>query len=63
MEASMPKEQIKGQIKGQESEFTEEDRQREQFGLRGVAGEAAPAKMAPQRDKKTPKDNDPGRTA
>jgi hypothetical protein len=55
----MPKEQIKGQ----ESEFTEEDRQREQFGPRCVPGKADPAKMTPQRDKKTPKDIDPGRPA
>jgi hypothetical protein len=59
MEASMPKERINGQ----ESEFTEEDRQREQFGPRGVPGKADPAKMTPQRDKKTPKNIDPGHTA
>jgi hypothetical protein len=59
MEAFMPKEQINGQ----ESEFTEEDRQREQFGPRGVPGKADPAKMTPQRDKKTPKNIDPGHTA
>jgi hypothetical protein len=55
----MPKEPINGQ----ESEFTEEDRQREQFGSRGVPGKADPAKMTPQREKKTPKDVDPGHTA
>jgi hypothetical protein len=58
MEASMPKEQINGQ----ESEFTEEDRQREQFGQRGVPGKADPAKMTPRPDKKTPKDIHPGHT-
>ena len=55
----MPKEQINGQ----ESELTEEDRQREQFGPRGVLGKADPAKMTPQRGKKTPKNIDPCHTA
>lgn len=55
----MPKEPINGQ----ESEFTEEDRQREQFGSRGAPGKTAPAKMTPQCDKKAPKDVDPGHTA
>jgi hypothetical protein len=59
METSMPNEQINGQ----ESEFTEEDREREQFGPRGVPRKADPAKMTPQRDKKTPKNIDPGHTA
>jgi hypothetical protein len=59
MEAFMPKEQINGQ----ESELTEEDRQREQFGPRGVLGKADPAKMTPQRGKKTPKNIDPCHTA
>jgi hypothetical protein len=57
-EASMPKERIDGQ----ESEFTEEDRQREQFGRRDVPGKADPSKMTLQRDKKPPKDIEPDHT-
>ena len=34
---------------------TEDDIQREQFGPRGVPGAPDPAKMTPQREKKTPK--------
>jgi hypothetical protein len=37
--------------------------QREQFGPRGVPGKPDPAKMVPQRRKKTPSDFDPGHTA
>jgi hypothetical protein len=50
-------------INGREPDFSEEDIQREKFGPRGVPGKADPAKMTPQRDKKTPKDVDPGHTA
>jgi hypothetical protein len=50
-------------INGREPDFSEDDLQREQFGPRGVPGKADPAKMTPQRDKKTPKDVDPGHTA
>jgi hypothetical protein len=42
---------------------SEDDMQREQFGPRGVQGKPDPAKMVPQRRKKTPSDFDPGHTA
>ncbi len=42
---------------------TEDDIQREQFGPRGVPGAPDPAKMTPQREKKTPKKPDPPHTA
>ena len=42
---------------------SEDDLQRAQFGPRGVVGQADPAKMVPQRRKKTPSDFDPGHTA
>jgi hypothetical protein len=42
---------------------SEDDQQREQFGPRGVPGKPDPAKMVPQRKKKTPTDFDPGHTA
>jgi len=42
---------------------SEDDQQREKFGPRGVPGKADPAKMVPQRRKKTPSDFDPGHTA
>ncbi len=48
---------------GVEPAFSEEDIQREQFGPRGVPGAPDPTKMTPQREKKTPKDVDPGHTA
>jgi hypothetical protein len=41
---------------------SEDDQQREQFGPRGVPGGPDPAKMVPQRKKKTPTDFDPGHT-
>jgi hypothetical protein len=34
---------------------TEDDIAREKLGPRGVPGESSPAKMTPQREKKTPK--------
>jgi hypothetical protein len=43
-----------------EPEKTEDDIQREQLGPRGVPD---PAKLTPQREKKTPKNVDPGHTA
>ena len=43
--------------------LSEDDIQRDQFGPRGVLGKPDPAKMTPQREKKTPKDVDPGHTA
>src|SRR5437762_5970047 len=42
---------------------SEDDMQRAQFGPRGVLGQPDPAKMVPQRKKKTPTDFDPGHTA
>jgi hypothetical protein len=45
-------------INGVEPELSEDDIQREQLGPRGVPGKESPAKMTPQRDKKTPKDVD-----
>jgi hypothetical protein len=42
---------------------TEDDLQRERLGPRGVPGEPDPAKMTPQREKKTPRHSDPGQTA
>jgi hypothetical protein len=50
-------------INGREPALSEEDIQREQLGPRGVPGKDSPAKMTPQREKKTPKDVDPGHTA
>jgi hypothetical protein len=50
-------------INGREPELSEEDRQREQLGPRGVPGKDDPARMTPQREKKTPKNVDPGHTA
>jgi hypothetical protein len=42
---------------------SEDDIQREKLGPRGVPGKESPTKMTPQREKKTPKDVDPGHTA
>jgi hypothetical protein len=42
---------------------TEDDLQRAKLGPRGVPGAPDPAKMTPQRDKKTPKSLEPGHTA
>ena len=39
---------------GVEPEFSEDDIQRAQLGPRGVPGAPDPARMTPQRDKKTP---------
>jgi hypothetical protein len=47
-------------INGREPNFSEDDIQREQLGPRGVPGKKDPAKMTPQREKKTPKDVDQG---
>jgi hypothetical protein len=49
-------------INGVEPEKSEDDIQREQLGPRGVPGAPDPAKMTPQRAKKTPKHVDPGHT-
>ena len=43
---------------GAEPEFSEDDRQREELGPRGVPGQPDPARMTPQRSKKTPEVGD-----
>lgn len=48
---------------GREPPQTEDDIQREQLGPRGVPGQSDPAKMTPQRKKKTPENLDPGHTS
>jgi hypothetical protein len=58
MEDRMP-----DRINGREPELSEDDIQREKLGPRGVRGKPDPAKMTPQREKKTPKHVDPGHTA
>ena len=58
MEATMPNEP-----NGVEPDKSEDDIQRERLGPRGVPGKEDPAKMTPQREKKTPKNVDPGHTA
>jgi hypothetical protein len=45
---------------GVEPEFSEDDLQRQQLGPRGVPGKPDPAKMTPQRAKKTPEGADFG---
>ena len=50
-------------INGVEPEKFEDDIQREQLGPRGVPGAPDPARMTPQRKKKTPENADPGHTA
>jgi hypothetical protein len=45
---------------GIEPDFSEDDIQRAQFGPRGVPGAPDPAKMTPQREKKTPANIDQG---
>lgn len=42
---------------------SEDDTQREQLGPRGEPGKPDPAKMTPQREKKTPNHIDPGHTS
>ena len=51
-----------GQLDDGKPRLSEDDIQREQLGPRGVPGKADPAKMTPQREKKTPKNIDPGHT-
>ena len=50
-------------INGVEPDKTEDDIQREQLGPRGVPGKPDPARMTPQRQKKTPANPDSGHTA
>jgi len=54
---------IRPQMDDGQPRQSEDDQQREQFGPRGVPGKPDPAKMVPQRKKKTPSDFDPGHTA
>jgi hypothetical protein len=49
-------------INGVEPQKSEDGIRREQLGPRGVPGAPDPAKMTPQRAKKTPKNIDPGHT-
>jgi hypothetical protein len=58
-EPTMPDEPINGR----EPDKSEDDMQREKLGPRGVPGKESPARMTPQREKKTPKEVDPGHTA
>lgn len=51
-----------GQLDDGKPRVSEDDIQRNQFGPRGVRGKPDSAKMTPQRDKKTPKNVDPGHT-
>lgn len=46
-----------------ELQCSEDDIQRDQLGPRGVPGKESPARMTPQREKKTPKDVHPGHPA
>lgn len=48
-----------GQLANDKPRPTEDDIQREQLGPRGVPGKADPAKMTPQRKKKTPSYSEP----
>ncbi len=50
-------------VNGVEPERSEDDIQRELLGPRGVLGAPDPAKMTPQRAKKTPRYVDPGHVA
>ncbi|WP_407146572.1 hypothetical protein [Bradyrhizobium sp. ORS 86] len=45
---------------GIEPAFSEDDLQRQELGPRGVPGQPDPAKMTPQRAKKTPIDSGSG---
>jgi hypothetical protein len=54
---------IRRQLDDGQPRLSEDDIQRQQFGPRGVPGKADPARMVPQRKKKTPSDFDPDHTA
>src|SRR6266700_5218453 len=54
---------IRRQVDDGRPRQSEDDIQREQFGPRGVPGKPDPARMVPQRKKKTPSEFDPGHTA
>ncbi|MDT3685997.1 MAG: hypothetical protein RO009_13265 [Pseudorhodoplanes sp.] len=42
---------------------TEDDMQQEKLGPRGVPGQPFPFRITPEREKKTPQNDDPGHTA
>jgi hypothetical protein len=50
-------------INGREPDVSEDEKQREDLGPRGIPGKEDPAKMTPQQDRNTPKKVDPGHTA
>jgi hypothetical protein len=52
-----------GHLDDGEPRLSEDDIQRNHLGPRGVLGKPDPAKMTPQREKKTPENVDPGHTA
>lgn len=52
-----------GQLDDGKPRLSEDDMQRAELGPRGEPGKADPARMTPQRRKKTPTDFDPGHTA
>jgi len=54
---------VRRQIDDGRPRLSEDDIQRAQLGPRGVPGKPDPAKMVPQRRKKTPPKVDPGHTA
>jgi hypothetical protein len=54
---------VRRQIDDGRPRQSEDDIQREQFGPRGIPGKPDPAKMVPQRKKKTPSEFDPGHPA
>ena len=49
--------------KDESGRLTEDEMQRAKLGPRGVPGQPDPARMTPQRKKKTPDTVDPGHTA
>lgn len=53
----------KGQTDDGKPRPSEDDIQRSELGPRGVPGKPDPGKMTPQREKKTPRNVDPGHTA
>jgi hypothetical protein len=62
MRTAMPNRKINGALE-EDGRETEDDQQRRALGPRGVPGSADPSHMTPQREKKTPKDEDPPHTA
>lgn len=52
-----------GQLDDGKPRLSEDDMQRAELGPRGEPGKADPARMTPQRRKKTPTNFEPGHTA